>query len=54
MANFTVNLDVNWKFCLALGAGISIPILALRMDAESAERLLSSGISAVKEYAIAA
>ena len=49
--NFNVNID--WRFVVALGAGATAIIFAKKMDAEAAERVSIHAIGACKEYAVA-
>ena len=49
--NVTVTID--WKFAVALGAATASTILALKMDAASAERVSTVAVGACKEVLIA-
>lgn len=47
--NFNVNVD--WKFVVALGAAAVGTIFAIKMDADAAERVSTHVVDAFEEYA---
>lgn len=49
--NLTVTID--WKFAVAVGISVAGIILAVKMDASSAERVASCAVDACREYATA-
>lgn len=49
MVNVTV--EIGWKFVLALGVAVGIPILASRVDGAAAEQVLTSTVNACRDYA---
>ena len=48
-----LNVTIDWKFVVALGAAAVGTIFAVKMDASEAERVSIHAIDAYKEYAIA-
>ena len=49
--NYTVLID--WKFVVALGATAVGIIFAVKMDADTAERVSTHVVDALKEHAVA-
>ena len=49
--SFTVN--IGWKFVAAAGAAISAIILACKVDAPAAERVLTNAVGTVKVISVA-
>ena len=48
-----LNVTIDWKFVVALGAGATAIIFAVKMDAAAAERVSIHAADACKEYAVA-
>lgn len=48
-----LNVTIDWKFVVALGTVVIGSIFALKMDAESAEKVSIHAVDACKECAIA-
>ena len=48
-----LNVMIDWKFVVALGTVVVGTIFAVKMDADTAERVSIHMIDACKEYAIA-
>ena len=48
-----LNVTIDWKFVVALGAATVGTIFAVKMDASAAERVSTHVADACKEYAFA-
>lgn len=48
-----LNVTIDWKFVVALGAVVVGTIFAVKMDADVAERVSTAWVDVCKEYAIA-
>jgi len=49
MVNVTV--EIGWKFVVALGVAVGLPILASRVDGPAAERVLTNTVNACRDCA---
>ena len=47
------NVKFDWKFVIALGVAPAIVILASKMDAEAAERVLTNAVNTFRGCALA-
>ena len=47
------NVEIDWKFMVALGAATVGTIFAVKMDADAAERISTRVVDVCKEYAFA-
>jgi len=49
-----VSVKIDWRFVVALGVAVSLPILASRVDGSAAERVLTNIVGACRDCAMIA
>ncbi len=48
-----VNVNIDWRFVIALGSAAALIIFSRRLDSAAAEHVLTHAVSTVREFAIA-